>query len=186
MHPPRAARRLLALAVPPGDRPFLLSDLDGEFERIAGEQGRKAARRWYWQQTLRSLGPLLRERTGTPGPARIVEDARQGARWVRRHPWTSLTIAATLTVAFGAGLAAFAVAEAAVWRPLPYPDPGRLMHAWSTGPTRPAAVRTVSRPDFLDWRDGARAFADLSASAPLTFRLTRLGDAREIDAARVP
>ena len=189
MRPPRLARALLRMAAPRDDRPFVLADVDGEFTRMTEHADPAAARRWYWRQALHSVAPLIASRVNgrwtVPRAASAVDDARQGVRWVARHRWTSAVVILTLGLAFGAGLAALAVADAAVFNPLPYPDADRLVRVWTTGPSRPAAVRAVSRPDFLDWRDRTRSFAALSAYAPHAFRLTDRGEPKELDAVRV-
>lgn len=71
MTPPRLARWLVRLAAGE-DRTFVLSDLEEELARQAGGRGDRAARRWYWRQTVTSLVPLalLRVRT-VPRAARV-------------------------------------------------------------------------------------------------------------------
>jgi hypothetical protein len=52
MRPPRFAELLVKLACPPGDLPFILGDLNAEFEMRGGPV------RWYWRQALLSTGEL--------------------------------------------------------------------------------------------------------------------------------
>jgi len=60
--PPRWARWLAAMTVHPGERRFLLDDLEEEFQELAQQQGVGAARRWYRSQVVRSAGPSMRRR----------------------------------------------------------------------------------------------------------------------------
>lgn len=58
--PPPLARSLVRLCAAPGaDRESLLGDLEEEFATMLIQCAPAVARRWYWNQVLRSLGPLL-------------------------------------------------------------------------------------------------------------------------------
>src|SRR6185312_10254429 len=63
---------------------------------------------------------------------RVLHDVRQAFRALRRSPGFTLT--AVLTVALGVGVptAMFTVVDGVVLRPLPYPDPDRLVRVWSS------------------------------------------------------
>jgi predicted permease len=117
----------------------------------------------------------------------LTADLGQSWRWIRRHGALSLTVVATLTVAFAAVLAALSVLNDVVLRPLPFPSPERIMEVRVTGPTVARGIRASSRPNFEDWRERTRSFDALAAygypEAPL--RLTGRGEPRELDAVRV-
>ncbi|MGH9408068.1 MAG: ADOP family duplicated permease [Vicinamibacterales bacterium] len=57
----------------------------------------------------------------------IAQDVRYGLRLLRRAPLFTLATVATLGLTIGATSALFAVANAVVWRPLPYPESSRIM-----------------------------------------------------------
>ncbi|MEO1243232.1 MAG: hypothetical protein AAFX54_15080 [Pseudomonadota bacterium] len=59
--PPRAASALLALALRGSTMAPLLGDLDEEYAEIA-EGSPKAARRWYWRQSVLSTAHVIAER----------------------------------------------------------------------------------------------------------------------------
>ncbi|MEM9617516.1 MAG: hypothetical protein AAF936_06110 [Pseudomonadota bacterium] len=59
--PPRAASALLALALRGSAMTPLLGDLDEEYAKIA-EGSLKAARRWYWRQSVLSTVHVIAER----------------------------------------------------------------------------------------------------------------------------
>ncbi len=51
MHrPPTVARYIIGLAVRGDEKPFLMADLDEEYESISRSAGRRNAYRWYWSQ----------------------------------------------------------------------------------------------------------------------------------------
>ena len=61
-HPPRLARWLLRRLLAGPVRSAIVGDLDEEFSCvIVPRHGARAARRWYWRQTLLSLAACLRE-----------------------------------------------------------------------------------------------------------------------------
>jgi predicted permease len=194
MTPPRLARLLIAVVVGREDRRFVLADLAEEFERLARDEGPAAARVWYWRHALGSVGPQLRlrvqqtigARAGRRGsPWAVRDDFRQAWRWLRRHPWVSASAVMTLAIALSAAVAALGVADAVAFRPLSYEQPEELVRVWTTGPSRAAAVRSVSTPDVADWRDQARSFSALTAYVPIEFRFTNRGEPRVLEAVRV-
>jgi len=172
-----------------GDRRFVLDDLAAEFDRLAATEGAGPARAWYRRQARRSITPLLSTRPLALRQAwlgsALTNDARQAARWLRRHPLLAVVVTGTLASAFAVCLAALDVADAALLRPIPYPHPEQLVSAWITGPARPASVRAVSTADFVDIRERTHAFTSLVAYTPAAFTLTGRGDAREVQAVRM-
>jgi putative ABC transport system permease protein len=57
----------------------------------------------------------------------FVQDVRHALRLMRREPAFTLTAVTTLALGIGLTTAIFSVAYGVLWRPLPYPDPDRLI-----------------------------------------------------------
>src|SRR5215207_1226536 len=98
-----------------------LADADG----MSGDDARAAARR-------RIGNPLrLREQSRAPWIFATVETFAQDVRHALRLIWRdpAFTFAALATLALGIGLntAIYSVAYGVLWRPLPYPNPDRLV-----------------------------------------------------------
>jgi putative ABC transport system permease protein len=56
-----------------------------------------------------------------------VQDVRYAWRSLGRSPGFTAVVAATLALGIGANLTMFGLMRAVLWRPLPYPDPGRIV-----------------------------------------------------------
>jgi len=80
----------------------------------------------------------------------LLADLRLTLRGFRRNRTLSLSIVTTLGLAIGAGVATFAIAEAALITPPPFPEPDRLAMVYTTHtePTRGTERYRWSYPRF--------------------------------------
>lgn len=95
---------------------------------------------------------------------------------MRKRP--GLTAAAILTVAIGVGASAavFAVVDAVVLRPLPYPDSGRLYTLYEFNRSGSVGRTRVTALNYFDWRDLSSSFSGMAAHIGTGFTLTGGGD----------
>ncbi len=105
-----------------------------------------------------------------------LQDLRFAARTLARTP--GFTVVATLVLALGVGVntGIFSVVNAVVLRPLPYPDPDRLVeiHLPAPGGVPRGPVSVI---DFEDWRERSRVFEGMALVNTLSRGLTLAGDA---------
>jgi putative ABC transport system permease protein len=94
--------------------------------------------------------------------AAVAHDVRYALRLMRQAPGFAASAALTLALAVGAVTAIFSVLDGVVIRPLPYPEPDRLVFVWEVSP-RGEDHNVVSPGNYLAWRDRVRGFAALGA-----------------------
>ena len=74
----------------------------------------------------------------------------------------------------GANTAIFGVANAVLLRPLPLPEPARIVRLWDTFGT-PGNYGHVSYPNFEDWRSWSHSFFAMAVFAERGIRANRHG-----------
>jgi predicted permease len=94
-------------------------------------------------------------------PADLVNDFRHGGRLARRSPWFALSAILVLATGIGATIAVYTVLRDVLFRPLPYPDPDRIVHLFSMSPA--GVNRFSSAPQFLNWEAETSVFEALTA-----------------------
>jgi predicted permease len=102
----------------------------------------------------------------------LWQDLRYGARMLIKKPGFTLVAVITLALGIGANTAIFTVINAALLRPLPYEDAERLVVVATTMRRDTVEVRSVSYPDFVDWRDQNTVFERIAAQTSTSFTLT--------------
>ena len=94
----------------------------------------------------------------------FLQDARYAARMLVKSPGFSLVAILTLALGIGANTAIFSVVNALLLRPLPYPDPDRVVMLWQNLQARGGPAQEWATPgNFVDWRDTRSLFAKTAA-----------------------
>jgi predicted permease len=92
----------------------------------------------------------------------LLQDFRYAIRGLLRQPAFALTAILTLALGIGATTAIFSVVNAVVLRPLPYPEPDRIVGIMTRWTATGARGATVSAPDFEDWKGQSQSFAAMA------------------------
>ena len=92
-----------------------------------------------------------------------MNDLRSALRQLVQDP--GFTAVAVLTLALGIGVSAavFSVADGVLLRPLPYPNPGRLVAIWETRPADGRNRELASPGNLLDWQSRVARFEAIAA-----------------------
>ncbi|WP_426755692.1 ABC transporter permease [Myxococcus sp. Y35] len=107
--------------------------------------------------------------------ASFFRDLRYGARSLRRSPGFTLATVLALALGIGANTTLFSVVSALLLRPLPLPQPERLVAVWGQEAERGAEDMRLSRPDVEALRQKTTALTGLAAYATLAPTLTGPG-----------
>ena len=89
-------------------------------------------------------------------------DVRFAVRQLKSSPGFTLVAALTLALGIGANSAMFALADSALFRPLPFRDPDRLVMVDEWGPQQAARSR-VELLNFREWEKQSRTFESMAA-----------------------
>jgi predicted permease len=106
----------------------------------------------------------------------LRQDLVFAARQVRRAPVLTAVVTITLAVAIAANSTVFSVGDAVLLRPLPYPQPERLVRIQELTPE--GELFSVSAPNLIDFREQQRSFTDIAAISgpPRSFALLGEGE----------
>ncbi len=155
-----------------------LADADG----MPGDEARAAARR-------RIGNPLrLREQSREPWTFPAIEtfahDVRHALRLLRRDPGFTFTALATLALGIGLNTAIFSVAYGVLWRPLPYPNPDRLVMIQSAQQTEKGVktFSTWSPVSYEGLRPRVTTLDDLAAYTSIDAQVTGRGEPLQVRA----
>jgi putative ABC transport system permease protein len=90
----------------------------------------------------------------------LLQDFRYALRTLAKKPAFAAAAIGTLALGIGANTAIFSVVNAVLLRPLPFPNPDRLVLLWEKTADLPTMM--VAYPDYLDWRAQNDVFENLA------------------------
>jgi putative ABC transport system permease protein len=93
----------------------------------------------------------------------VGSDVRFAVRQLKSSPGFALVAIVTLALGIGANSAMFALADATVLRPLPYPEPDRLVMVWERSPS--AGRAPVGPVNLRDVQERNRSFESTATIA---------------------
>jgi predicted permease len=117
----------------------------------------------------------------------LFQDIRYALRQLRKSPGFTLTAVLTLAFGIGATTAIFSIVEGVLLRPLPFPEPGRLVTLGDVleGVKYGADAPGVTAPGVRIYMRDTRSFSSLGGYQSSTYELSGAGEPADIDAARL-
>ena len=132
---------------------------------MAAEDAVLAARRQFGNVTL--LREDLRAMRTLPAIEALRTDLTYAARMLRKNPGFTAAAVITLALGIGANTAIFSVCNAVLFKPLPYPEPDRIVML--SEQDRDGKAGDVAPANFVDWRDANRSFSGMGAVRASSF-----------------
>lgn len=95
----------------------------------------------------------------------LMQDLRFGVRMLAKTPGFTAAAVLTLALGIGANTAIFSVVNTVLLRPLPYPDPDRIVQLMLSSPDWAPGrnVDAINEPEFIIWREEKQAFKEVAA-----------------------
>ena len=106
----------------------------------------------------------------------LWSDVRSILRSLVRSPGFTLFVVLTLALGIGANTAIFSVADAFIFKPVPFPQVDRLVMLHGRAPAVTSLPSAVSPADYLDFESQASSFGQIATYAPVDFNLSTGGD----------
>jgi putative ABC transport system permease protein len=111
----------------------------------------------------------------------FAQDVRYGVRILLKSPLFTAVALTTIAIGIGANTAMFSLVDAILLRPLPYPDPQRLIVV-GTHQRDESGMGAMGTADFLAWRDHQHSFEQVAVldGAGSSFALSGMGAPEQI------
>ncbi len=119
----------------------------------------------------------------------FLSDIRYAVRMWSRSPGFVAVAVATLALGIGANTTMFSIVNATLLRPLPFPNPDRLVVLWEGRASNPDpnTFNIFSLPNYRDLKARSRTLADIALfdSAGKGYNLTSGGEPEQVSGLRV-
>ncbi len=139
-----------------------------------------------YRDQMRTLG---RRRSSRNRRAEFLDTLRQDLSFAFRQLWRNkgFTLAAALTLALGVGAttAIFSVVNGVLLKPLPYPDPSRIVAVQAKRNSTGETSWTLSQPDIHDLQEQSLSLRLVSGYSGTRRTLTGMGEPEVVRGAQV-
>ncbi|MPY90880.1 MAG: FtsX-like permease family protein, partial [Luteitalea sp.] len=127
------------------------------------DEARRAAQRKFGNRTV--VREAVYEMNTLTFIESVWQDLKHASRQLRKNKTFLVTALTTLALCFGANVTIFSVVSSVIFRPLPVPEPDRIVTMWNAYPeaTGDASVGWNSAPDFFDRRELVGVFEEVAA-----------------------
>jgi len=113
----------------------------------------------------------------------LGQDLRYSTRALARTPGFAVTAVLVVALGIGANTAAFSLADQALLRPLPFPDPGRLARIWETVSGDQRMELEPSPANYRDWKTMSHSFSAVGCYTNSALNLVGEGEPERVETA---
>ena len=111
----------------------------------------------------------------------LMRDVRHAARRLIRTPMFTVATVITLALGIGANTAIFSIVNSVLLKPLPFPEPDRLVGLWQTAPGVNISDLPASIADYVTYREESRTLADVAIWTGNTYTVTGRAEPERVD-----
>src|SRR5213595_984101 len=111
----------------------------------------------------------------------LIRDVRHAARRLLRTPAFTVATLVTLALGIGANTAIFSVIHSVLLKPLPFPEPDRLVGVWQTAPGVNIKDLSACIADYVTYREDSKTFADVALWNVRSVTVTEFADPERVD-----
>ncbi len=111
----------------------------------------------------------------------LIRDVRHAARRLLRAPAFTLATLVTLALGIGANTAIFSVVDSVLLKPLPFPEPDRLVGLWQTAPGVDIKDLNASIADYVTYREQSRTLADVAIWNGTALNVTGVAEPERVE-----
>jgi putative ABC transport system permease protein len=110
----------------------------------------------------------------------VLQDVRYGLRQLAKNPGFAAVAVLTLALGVAANTVIFTVMNATILKPLPFPEPNRLVFVWETF-DKSGDTNIISAPNYWDFARQNHVFENIAIfdSAGRGYNLAPTGESRE-------
>ena len=143
---------------------------------LSPEEARREARRGFGG--IEQMKEEHRDQRSVRWVENLLRDMRYGMASLARDPGFAAVTIGLLALGIGANTAMFSIVDAVLLKPLPFPEPERMVRVWEAPPAGRNGTTTLT---FLDWKRQGDTFEALSVEERVRAAVATGGDP-----ARVP
>ncbi|WP_446745150.1 ADOP family duplicated permease [Silvibacterium acidisoli] len=137
---------------------------------MSPEEARYAALRAFGNPTL--LRERARENWNWHMVESLLRDIRYGVRTLGRSPGFTLIAIIVLALGIGSTVALFTVVNSVLLKPLPLPEPDRVMAIHEADTIAKVDNNSVAGGTFESWRDGNKSFEKIAIATQMDVNLS--------------
>lgn len=137
-----------------------LAEHDALAAGLSPEEARRTARRNFGE--IGKMKEDHRDRRSVPWMDNLLRDFKYGMSSLARDRGFAAIAIGLLALGIGANSAMFSIVDAVLLKPLPFPEPDRMVRVWESTPQGVNGTTTLT---FLDWKRQTDLFEALSAES---------------------